>query len=579
MRILRLLFATSIVLAGLLFASPASAATISVCAVGCDYTTIQDAVTAAEATPAQDTINVASGTYPASNVKITQPTRILGAGAGTTILDGGGLNKQIFDIRPAATGEGEIDIQNMTLTNAGTATYAVYVGIKQPSTEITSIGFEYLKFTNGGTTGYGIYADSGVSAGANREAPPLEITDSEFVGTKYNNIGVDSYDGNVRIAGNDMHEAAGGNSAIFVGNEYTPYRLTHKMEVTNNTITDGRLFYLRNAFGVVKDAAGYDTVIVSDNVISGLGANDPGIFVGSNSVGIVNADPSIGSVTITGNRITGDLSAGSSGVTISGSVKDAKVNENNIVGLATAITVKQDNGDDPTTVTAQHNRLFADTNGLSNSTTAVVNAAENWWGCQTDPLLGGTYCSDAVNTGPLPGAITTAPWVVTTAALGSSTVEVNDTTPITTDLAHLSNGSSVSLPSFFAGLPTAFAAASGSVSPAAGTLSASFADASTYTAPAAPGPDTVTVSIDQEGSVTGQPVELELTVQARVVDPGDDGDGDGDGDGSDDDAALPDTGASTSWWQPLLAGGMLLLGAGIVWTGRARRIGGRRKLV
>ena len=42
----------------------ARAASITVCALGCDYTTIQDAVTASVA---GDTINVAAGTYTVSS--------------------------------------------------------------------------------------------------------------------------------------------------------------------------------------------------------------------------------------------------------------------------------------------------------------------------------------------------------------------------------------------------------------------------------------------------------------------------------------------------------------------------------
>ncbi len=77
--------------------SPASAAVVTVCASGCNYTTIQAAVNAASP---GDTITVAAGTY-TEQVVITKNLTLTGAGSSTTIIQapdplvlGPGLNNK-----------------------------------------------------------------------------------------------------------------------------------------------------------------------------------------------------------------------------------------------------------------------------------------------------------------------------------------------------------------------------------------------------------------------------------------------------------------------------------------------------
>lgn len=600
------------------FAGPAGAATLEVCPSGCTYTSVQAAVTAASA---GDTIDVGAGTYTEFGIVIDKPLTIKGAGD-STILDGGGgsigSTPGIFRILPGvdSKGEGAITISDMLLRNTSKNTsastyFAVSIGVKQLTTGITGITLDELTIegtNDSAKPDYGVYADSGFSAAnpVDREAPPLTITNSEISGTRYNNIGVDSWVGTVDITNNQLHESTGGSSALLVFNEYTPNQITPQVTIQNNTST-GRLIYIRNIDfnATLASRGGFKNVSITDNEITGLAGTDAGILVSTNSPD--GAPPTrMGTVDVMDNSIRGDgTSTGTTGVQISGYVEDATIDDNNIVGVGNGIGVATIKNQNPVAVSAQHNRLFANLNGLSNSSSADVAATENWWGCQDGPASASTYCSTALNTGG--GSIDTSTWVVTTASLGASSVPTNGTTDVDTNLATLNTGDAVTLPSFFTGLAAAFDADSGSVDPGSTTLDGNQAASGTYTAPGTAGSDVVTVTLDREefpgapeaqGAsaasyaapvITGEPVELPLTVTAVITpdpdDDGDDDDTDGDDDGavggggSDRDGTLPDTGSDVSSWQLALAIMMIALGTALAtMAGRRSPTVGRHRL-
>ena len=97
-----LLAASAVLLAGT-FTSPARAATITVCASGCDYTTIQAAVDAAAT---GDTISVAAGTY-TGNVTIGKAVTLEGAKAG--VPAGPGASPAGRSTASPYTGESVVD--------------------------------------------------------------------------------------------------------------------------------------------------------------------------------------------------------------------------------------------------------------------------------------------------------------------------------------------------------------------------------------------------------------------------------------------------------------------------------------
>ena len=113
------------VLAALLFlaltlnAAPvAHAATITVCASGCDHTTITAAIAAASA---GDTITVQAGTYTEADITVNKNLTITGAAASTTIVQAhatqGSAADGVFEINSGVTAT----LENLTIRHGQTA--------------------------------------------------------------------------------------------------------------------------------------------------------------------------------------------------------------------------------------------------------------------------------------------------------------------------------------------------------------------------------------------------------------------------------------------------------------------------
>ena len=582
MRIVRLTCAAAIALSTFLIASPASAATLNVCGA-CTYTTIKAAVTAADP---GDTNEVDTGTFnEVGPIVIDKPLTIVGEGKANTIVDGGGLAAAIFEIRPLiGSPAGGITIKELAVRNSTAGTGPIRILIKAVSTPITDITLDKLDIDGGGA-GYGMYADGGAKiGGVDRTAPSLTVSNSTIHGQANNGLGFDAYRGPVEVSTNQLSEGTSGRSAILVMNEYTTSKMTDPIVIEDNTAT-GRMAYIKNYVGTTF--GGYTNVQVTGNTVTGLVGGvtsgcpssptdtDCGVFFSSNTNNGAS-DAAMGKIEIWNNSFTGNVSATAAAVGIAGAVAEADIHDNNMVALGYGVRVDADLTVSPTKVTVKHNRLFHDGSGVINTSALTpLDARENWWGCQTNPIVGGSYCSEAPSTGT--GTVSVDPWVVTTASLGSNSILTGANTSVNVDLNHLSDGSTVSLPTaYFFLKPTSFAASAGTVNPAAGGLSPALTDTSTYTAPMVAGPQTITVTIDQDGTQTGEPVELPITITALPIDNGDgDGDGDGGNGGADGDAALPDTGTTTPEWLVILSGFTVLLGAVLVATSRTRRPTGR----
>jgi hypothetical protein len=147
-------------LAGVLFpVVAASAATATVCASGCDFSTITAAVTAANP---GDTILVGPGTYYESNILINKPLTIEGLpggiqpgpAVGAPIIDGGGQVADAFDL---ANGVHDVVITGFEIRNyaANDWTNGTGVGVQAwvPSTQNVTVSHNWFH-----DVGYGVMA-------------------------------------------------------------------------------------------------------------------------------------------------------------------------------------------------------------------------------------------------------------------------------------------------------------------------------------------------------------------------------------------------------------------------------------
>ena len=601
----------ALALAGALSIAPANAATLTVCASGCTHTTVASAVTAAAA---GDTIDIKAGTYPAFGITVDKPLTIKGAGAGTTILDGGGASvgsvPGIFRILPGlpAKGAGAITVEDMTLRNPGKNTTATQymtlsIAVKQLTTGITAINLDSLDIEGTGDVtkrGYGVYADGGLTGGVDRQFPSLNITNSSISKTANQNAGVDAWLGPVDISNNKLTETLDGRSALVLLNEYTKKPQSEPVTITGNEV-NGRLISVQNirnatpSLVYLREMSGWTNLTIDNNKLTGLAATDFGIYVGTVS-DTGDAHTRISGVKIRNNEIRGDGSAaGTVGIHLVGEILDATVTENNIVGVGSAVTVAPMTTFQPGKIDIHRNRLFANGAGVTNTSSATVDASVNWWGCAEDPGTAGEDCSQASNDGA--GAITTAPWIRPTLTPAKDTVETEESTTVTTEMGLSDDSAAPALPSFLQDLPTTFDTDLGTVAAEGAWGEAKF------TAPNTTGTATVTVQVDKEtfegvaplarmapgygtsGTILGVPVATQIKIVAKASpspsptptptaepstdptdEPGEDpADSSSPGSGKD----LPNTGAP-SLELPILGGLLLLLGGALLMD-RARR--------
>ena len=110
--------------------SPAGAATITVCASGCDHTSIAAAVTAAAP---GDTVDVAAGTYAeTSQILINKPLHLHGAGSDVTIITttAAALGTiRINTVSSETANGGQVTIEGLTVPTTGTNSSAHHTGV------------------------------------------------------------------------------------------------------------------------------------------------------------------------------------------------------------------------------------------------------------------------------------------------------------------------------------------------------------------------------------------------------------------------------------------------------------------
>lgn len=221
------------------------------------------------------------------------------------------------------------------------------------------------------------------------------------------------------------------------------------MAVGNNPATN-----LQRAFRVTSHSSGSSTVTYSNNSISGA---------------------NIGFQWIAGSNFTGNQAV--------------RLTSNNILNGATGVLV-QSNG----VANINFNRIVGNSVAGVQNVDGIVNAENNWWGCNFGPGAGGAGCSGTAN--GVTGTVDANPWLTLTTSANPTTVTVGSTSAVTSRLTINSNSvdtsGSGSVPN---GTPANFVGTLGSVTPPTGTTT-NGVTGTTFTAGATPGNGGVTTTID-----------------------------------------------------------------------------------
>ena len=400
----RLLLATVLALAAI--ATPARAATV--CASGCTFTTIQDAVTA---TPPGGTINVQPGSYPEA---VTIPAgkdglTILGAQAGKPAEEG-------FDFSGRPGGESIVN----TTGNAFTV----------HSSSVTIDGF----LVRDGALG--VFWDAATSG--NRVLDTIFFHEGNAVIPDTNGTSPSVISHNAFLNPRSTSPFGINGDAIVTGASSGNTRIDHNHFVFDSADPQRAAFeeFARRA----KD------VVLEDNAVSGsvLGllflAQDVvvarnTVAVPSGGVGVLLDD--VRGARIDDNTITSLAPFATNAILTQGPVQDVDIERNTMTRHSPDIAVL---GSQLGTFDVHFNRMpngntpAARTNGIYVFNPGFqVDARDNWWGCNGGPAVGACSASTAVNS----STVTTGPWLVLTlGAPDRIATPSGGTGPVTADLLH-----------------------------------------------------------------------------------------------------------------------------------------------
>jgi hypothetical protein len=307
-------------------ASARAAATLTVCPSGCTYSQIGPALAHADN---GDTIAIAVGTYD-GGFTVDVSVNLVGAGAGRTVISGGGPVITIGQIFAAS--EPTVSIDGVTITG----------GVTRSSPEsVPCKGKE------------GVWA-----AGGGIEVPPS----SDFSGGACNDFGggatvtiTNSVITGNRVAPSDTVPFAGGVAWAFGGGIDTSGSLT----LTNTTVSDNRVGSASGLSTLARFAegggifSGRGDMTISNSTISGnqaavsphgVLADAAGIAFNTDTGGIAGGNFTMSNSSVTNNSatVTSDFAPfnfiPSAGVHIKGGAESASISNSTISGNAATLT-------------------------------------------------------------------------------------------------------------------------------------------------------------------------------------------------------------------------------------------------
>ena len=293
-------------------------------------------------------VNVAAGLYHESQVNVTRPMSILGAGAGATTIDGDSADIASVGL-VRITASGNVAFSGFTIQEAGAAD-DVRVGIFAAS-PLGGVSYTITQNVILGSGNPDDAEDYGFYAAGGQES--LVFTGNRVTGTGANNVLVERHAGAVTISGNTLDAGVWGADAIFIMT-YGGLDVTTPQIVSGNIIdlgTGGPVFDAdHRATGVTFASAFTGTpgkftdVSITANMISNVPANRRGIALWNNAPAGAGASGAFDGADISGNRIDGNGGAGSIGIRLLGQSDAVTITDNIVTDLAVGIQQREWNG-------------------------------------------------------------------------------------------------------------------------------------------------------------------------------------------------------------------------------------------
>jgi hypothetical protein len=350
-----------------------------------DKPTIHEALSAANL---GDTIAVAPGTYHESQVLIDKPVRLIGSGAGTTIIDGQLVAPPTVGLVRITANTGQVTFSGFTVRNAGKTSgtrVAIYASSTSPGVNYT-ISNNAIYGTNdpNDDQDYGFYTYQGNES--------LVFTNNSITQTGANPILIEQHLGAVEISYNVLDVGVWGSDAIFCMT-YGGRNITSLQRIRNNTInmgTGGNPFdYDHRATGITF-ASSYNSAVLGNGTFTNIQITGNNIFNLASyrrGIGFWNGATGDGtggniiSAQISGNTINGTGASESYGMRLLGLVSNASIIGNNITNNAYGIYA-----DHATGFSASSNNIFGNSVfGIDNVGLEALSAKYNWWGNETGP--------------------------------------------------------------------------------------------------------------------------------------------------------------------------------------------------
>jgi hypothetical protein len=466
---------------------PAAAATLGVqqgaadnaaCNDANPYPTISQAITCAED---GDTVTVGAGTF-TERLVIDKAIAVVGSGAGSTIIDGGGV-----DDLPGNGGQvyvntgGSMTLSGMTIRDAGangagSRHYSIYLRGDEVNPSTGTHTLTDLEIIGGGAD----RPDTGIYCYGN--AADVVLTDSTLTAIAGNALLMELCTGEVTVTGNDFDLGLVPDAAMY-SMRYSGSASSAPQLVSGNRFSGAGVSYNGSFFGATTTVGQFSNLEISGNDFSGM-AIGVGLF--NRSTEADGANGQIDDVAITGNTFTG--TGTSQAVRLTGLVSDVDVTGNTITDQATGIELRpQPAGHVPTGATATGNRIVGNTVGAGAQATTALLAEHNWWGCNEGP--------GAVGCDPTTGDVDADPWLVLGfAPTPPTSVTEGETADFGITTFRDSDGNVA--PAGVPGAPeVTFGAVVGTMTPEVTVLAAGRAG-STYEASAVPGADQVRATLD-----------------------------------------------------------------------------------